>query len=510
MPKHVLAIRRPALDADRKIDNKLNSKLASAISSIPSLDNLTMKKTRSKIAMLILIGVATNAQADNSKRIAQFISDYSKTYVQLGLGGEMDLSYQTQIKRFLQSKNLSQQTVFFDQLERRSTAIKKALKFAPGSTPVNSCQALQMEQIDFEITLHQKKLRLIKRYQALGKQAFLSDQGLAKSSLGKQWYALLSKAWLTTDSAPTQLMAMGQSELGRAQERYREVQARMGYAGRDAAFLAYLNSPTFQYAEGSTPQADYEAKQAIVNQHLPKLFLENKIQAPQIKASHHGAALPVDGYYEPEEQTFYFNRSKSHYQKRDIDWLLLHESTPGHHYQSRYAIELAACPQALPHGFYSAYAEGWGAYVEEFGKELGLFQQDADELGAIEWDLVRSIRVILDVGINYYNWSEQEAKLFWQTQLPMLPHLAEREINRVRIWPAQAITYKLGAVKFRQLREAEQQRLGSRFDIREFHHRVLKFGPLPLSILDQVLAHDAPSSKNVDMTFRIARSTKSQ
>lgn len=124
--------------------------------------------------------------------------------------------------------------------------------------------------------------------------------------------------------------------------------------------------------------------------------------------------------------------------------------------------------------------------MEEFGRELGLFQQDADELGAVEWDLVRSIRVILDVGINYFDWDEARAKALWHSKLPMLPALAEREINRVRNWPAQAITYKLGAVKFRALKEVEKQRLDSHFDIRQFHHQMLKFGPLPISMLENL------------------------
>ncbi|MBY0573770.1 MAG: DUF885 domain-containing protein [Undibacterium sp.] len=453
-----------------------------------------MKKTQTILTPLLLClftgltSVATNSFANETDRIDQFIANYSKTYVRLGLDGEMDLSYQKQIKLFLESKTLPQQTAFFQQLKKQSTAIKQS----PVLKQASSCQALQLQQIDFEIELHQEKLALIKRYQALGTQAHISDQGLAKSSLGKAWYALLRKAWLTTDSQPEQLMEMGKSELKHAQERYLSLQTRMGYAGRDTEFFSYLQSAAFDYPDGSTPQADYEHRQAIIEQHMTTLFFPNSIHAPHIKASTQGAALPVDGYYEPEEKTFYFNRSKSHYQRRDIDWLLLHESTPGHHYQSRYAIEQAACPTPLPHGFYSAYAEGWGAYVETLGKELGLFQQDADELGAVEWDLVRSIRVILDVGINYLAWSEQDAKDFWQTQLPMLPALADREIKRVRNWPAQAITYKLGAVKFRQLREAEQQRLGKNFDLRQFHHSMLKFGPLPIAILDQVLVRDTP------------------
>lgn len=117
-------------------------------------------------------------------------------------------------------------------------------------------------------------------------------------------------------------------------------------------------SPVFRQFGKKAPQADYEKRQAIVIQNLHKLFLPNAFQPPQIKASTLGAALPIDGYYELDEQTFYFNKAKSHYERRNVDFLLLYESTPGHHYQSRYGIEQATCTNKLPHGSYSAYAEG--------------------------------------------------------------------------------------------------------------------------------------------------------
>ncbi len=407
--------------------------------------------------------------------VEQFITRYSKTYTELGLGGDMALSYIKNIQHIVQSSDLPRQQALFDELSQQL----QALDPAAGS----NCQRLQLRQIAFELALQQQKLALLRSYLALGERAVLSDQGLAKTSLGKDWYAFLRQAWLTMDSSPEALMAMGRSELERALARYQALQARMGYAGRDQAFADYLAGPAFSYPPGQTPQADYEARQAIVYQNMQKLFMPTAIAPPQIRSSNLGAALPVDGYYEPDESIFYFNRAQATYGRRNIDWLLLHESTPGHHYQSRYALEQRGCPVGLPHGFYSAFAEGWGAYVEEFGSELGLFQQDSDALGAVEWDLVRSIRVVLDVGINAFDWSEQQAQDFWRSKLPMLPHLAEREITRVRNWPAQAITYKQGAVMLRQLREAARAREGAAFDIRVFHDKVLKHGPLPLALL---------------------------
>lgn len=122
---------------------------------------------------------------------------------------------------------------------------------------------------------------------------------------------------------------MGNTELDRALEHYRRLQKNMGYEGRDAEFAVYLNEPVFQYEDGTTRQADYEKRQATVYQNIGKLFLPNGVQPPAILASNRGMSFPVDGYYLPEEGAFYFNKAKSHYDRRSLNWLLLHESTPG-------------------------------------------------------------------------------------------------------------------------------------------------------------------------------------
>lgn len=414
----------------------------------------------------------------------EHIASYSKSFTGLGLGGDVDLAYQKQITKIKNEKNREAQTRFVEKLAQQ----RKQLALAGMLQEANSCQQVQLAIIDFEAQLIKDKLAIVKAYQSKGKQVVLSDQGLAASSMGKEWYQFLRKTWLSTDISPEDLIKMGHAELDRGLAHYHRLQKNMGYEGRDAEFSAYLNSSTFQYPDGTTPQADYEQRQATVYRNIGKLFLPNDVQPPAIRASNRGMSFPVDGYYLPEEGAFYFNKAKSHYDRRSLDWLLLHESTPGHHFQNRYAPKQSACATAIPHSFYSAFIEGWAAYVEEYGHELGLYQTDADELGAVEWNLVRSIRVVLDVGINHFDWSEQQAKDLWQSKLPMLPSLADREISRVRNWPAQAITYKLGAVKFRELREQQKKRLGPQFDIRQFHHDVLKYGPVPLNMLDQMMA----------------------
>lgn len=426
-------------------------------------------------------GVAAGANAVPEQQIARFIDAYVRSYTELGLGKEMELSYVKQIRALVEHTDAARERRALDALTRQYETLD-----LPATDP---CQQLQLRQIEFELALERQKLNLLDAYLALGSKAVLSDAGLAQTTMGKQWYAYLRKAWLTMDTAPEDLMEMGRRELDQALLRYRALQARMGYAGRDVAFAAYLDGPAGRYPQGVTPQADYEARQAIIYRNLDRLFVPVTITPPQIRPSDLGAAFPVDGYYEPDQATFFYNNAKPRYDRRNIDWLLLHESTPGHHFQGRYALAQRACPVDLPHSFYSAYVEGWGAYVEQYGAELGLFKTASDELGAVEWNLVRSIRVVLDIGINNDGWSDEQARAYWRSALPMLPALAEREIARVRNWPAQAITYKLGAVMLGQLRDAEREREGAKFDIRPFHDRVLRNGPLPLDILAEIVAH---------------------
>src|SRR5690606_30874384 len=131
---------------------------------------------------------------------------------------------------------------------------------------------------------------------------------------------------------------------------------------------------------------------------------------------------------------------------------------------------------------YPAYREGWAAYCEEIGKEIGLYQNSFDYLGKLEWDLVRSVRVVLDIGLNYYGWTDEEALRFWKENIVNQDQIAMREIERMKRWPAQVLTYKIGAARILELREKRERQLGAEFDIKDFHDKILKTGPVPLSL----------------------------
>lgn len=419
-------------------------------------------------------GATENTPAMGKSAFADLIQDYASGYEKLGIP-DLQLSYVENLRALVGNTDIARERTFFSKMRQRLALLDLA--------QANSCQALALREIQFESDLNLQKLSLLDKFVNGGGQRDISESGLYSMRMGKEWYAYFLKRWLTVDTTPEELMSFGKQELTTALGRYRALQAKMGYAGRDQEFYAYLKGEQFYYPGDQTPQSEYEARQAIVYHNLGKLFLPQAIEPASIKQSSRGAAMPADAYYETDERTFYFNKARQRFERRSIDWLLIHESTPGHHYQTSYARLANSCPTVLPRVFYAAYVEGWGAYVEEFGAQVGLYRQDSDELGAVEWDLVRSIRVVLDVGINYYGWSQQQAFEYWHQMLPMVPEIAEREITRVRNWPVQAIAYKMGAAEIRRVRSLSQERLGDQFDIRQFHDAVLRQGAVPLKLL---------------------------
>ena len=176
-------------------------------------------------------------------------------------------------------------------------------------------------------------------------------------------------------------------------------------------------------------QQAFERTGKIVLQNLSKLFNVQPAPELSIKRGSNEALAQTPGYY--DNNTFYYNLFNAPYNKRQVAWLFLHEAVPGHHYQL--AIENDISNTAVEQLFhYPGFAEGWAAYTEELGKELGAYQTIYDELGKWEWDLVRSVRVPLDVGINYYGWSDEKALAFWKEHIANQDAIALREINRIK------------------------------------------------------------------------------
>jgi uncharacterized protein (DUF885 family) len=161
-----------------------------------------------------------------------------------------------------------------------------------------------------------------------------------------------------------------------------------------------------------------------------------------------------------------------------------HEGIPGHHMQLSVAQQLTGLPKFRMHGGNSGYVEGWALYAEQLGKEVGLYQDPVSDYGRLTSELFRAVRLVIDTGIHAKGWSrDQVVEYFRKTGAVDEPTL-QAETDRYIAWPAQALSYKLGQLKFRELRERARQALGPKFDLRTFHDEMLSGGVLPLDMLD--------------------------
>jgi uncharacterized protein (DUF885 family) len=161
-----------------------------------------------------------------------------------------------------------------------------------------------------------------------------------------------------------------------------------------------------------------------------------------------------------------------------------HEGIPGHHMQLSVAQQMTSLPKFRQHAGNSGYTEGWALYSEQLGKEVGFYQDPVSDYGRLSSELFRAVRLVVDTGLHAQGWSRDQVVEFFRKYQPVDEPTIQSETDRYIAWPAQALSYKLGQLKFRELRSRAQQQLGSKFDIRSFHDEMLNGGVLPLDLLD--------------------------
>ena len=167
-----------------------------------------------------------------------------------------------------------------------------------------------------------------------------------------------------------------------------------------------------------------------------------------------------------------------------VESVAYHEGIPGHHMQLSVAQKLPDLPKFRRHGGNSGYVEGWALYSEQLGKEVGFYQDPVSDYGRLSSELFRAVRLVVDTGIHSQNWSRDQVVEFFRKYQPVDEPTIQSETDRYIAWPAQALSYKLGQLKFRELRERARQRLGAKFDIRTFHDEMLNGGTLPLDLIE--------------------------
>ena len=217
------------------------------------------------------------------------------------------------------------------------------------------------------------------------------------------------------------------------------------------------------------PKADYEIR---------------PVEAFRERSASNGSYTPasVDG---SRPGVFYLNTYEPTSRARfEMESLLIHEGSPGHHFQISIARELEHLPRLRRFGGYTAYAEGWGLYAETLGRELGLYTDPYQYFGFLSSELWRAIRLVLDTGIHAKGWTLEEAAEYARRNSARSETGIRSEVERFAAIPGQGLAYKVGEMKITELRRRAETRLGPAFDIKAFHRAVLEDGALPLDVLD--------------------------
>jgi uncharacterized protein (DUF885 family) len=170
--------------------------------------------------------------------------------------------------------------------------------------------------------------------------------------------------------------------------------------------------------------------------------------------------------------------------KWEMEALSMHESVPGHHLQIALAQELENVPEFRRYIGYSAFVEGWGLYAESLGEEMGFYSDPYSKFGQLAYEMWRAVRLVVDTGMHSMGWNRQQAIDYFRDHTGKTDQDVTVEVDRYIVWPGQALAYKLGQLKIRELRRAAEAQLGAKFNIRKFHDAVLENGAVPLNVLE--------------------------
>lgn len=399
-----------------------------------------------------------------------FCNDFVAGYTELHLP-QLELSYTSGLEHIGTAADVHKQLTFFEKVKTGLSAFK--------ADQLSEPEKVDYQLISYETGLNLERIKLEQDW-LKNKPAVIPAGGIITIPNGKAWYVYLLKRWVSTSATPDEIYQFGLTEVSRVKKHIEAIRLQTGLSEDD--FYKHLNDPSFFISDPKVVQQSFENTKAVIYANLPKLFNNTNIAPLKIVKGESRQLAQTPGYY--DNNAFYYNLFDKPYNKRQVDWLFMHEGVPGHHYQA--SMEAQTKTSAVQQLFYyMGFAEGWAAYTEELGKQLGVYQTPYDELGKWEWDIVRSVRVPLDVALNYYGWTDEQALAFWKKNIRGQDDIAMREIARMRRWPAQVVTYKYGALQILHWKEELQQKQGAQFNIRDFHSRVLDHGSLPLFMVKE-------------------------
>jgi uncharacterized protein (DUF885 family) len=318
--------------------------------------------------------------------------------------------------------------------------------------------------------------------------------GAAALPQGREFYRYRVRHFTTLDIHPEEVHQLGLNEVARIRAEMEGVIDKVEFTGSFSDFLAFLRTDERFYAKtGDQLQKEIAYVLKRMDGQLPRLFstlprmpygirVVPEYIAPRTTAAYYsrpaGDGTRAGFYY---INTFNL-KGRPLYQ---VEALSLHEAVPGHHLQIALQQELEGIPKFRRYAGFTAFVEGWALYAERLGLEVGFYKDPYSDFGRLSYEMWRACRLVVDTGMHYLGWTRKQAIDFMKENTALSLHNIVAEVDRYISWPGQALAYKMGELKIRELRSRAEETLGERFDVRSFHDAVLRSGAVPLDVLER-------------------------
>jgi uncharacterized protein (DUF885 family) len=314
-----------------------------------------------------------------------------------------------------------------------------------------------------------------------------AQPGIASIKGGLDYYKYTVNYYTTTNATPKQIHELGLKEVARIKAQMQSIIDEVGFDGSYSEFLEFLATDEQFYA---TDPQDLLEKTAFITQKmygkLPTYFGHLPRNTFTIKGSASRGAFYMPPPDNRSPGTYFLASTPKLQPLYNLEALSLHEAIPGHHLQNAIAMELDV-PEFRRTLSHSAFGEGWALYTERLGKEAGFYQSPYSDFGRLGYEMWRAVRLVVDTGIHAFGWSRQKAIDYLADHTALPQSAVEDQIDRYISWPGQALSYKMGEIKIRELRAKAEKQLGAQFDIRSFHDTVIGQGSLPMAVLEDVI-----------------------
>lgn len=401
-------------------------------------------------------------------------------------------------------------TAFQKSMEHVIGQVETFTKFTPEGNPLfspllkKSGKLSEEEKEDMKNTVREAISSRVtpayeKLYHYLSKEYLRHSrkrEGIWSLPEGNDLYRLYVKYHTTTDLSPEEIHEIGRSEVERISREIKKIIKKTGHSGSIREFALLLKGKKDLYPKHAREILDdYRDILSRMDRRLPEFFGKLPRATYDIKEieQYREQAAPAAYYYPPPQDFsrpgyFYVNTYKPEQRPRFVmEALSYHEAVPGHHLQIATMQERKDIPDFRRYEGSTAFIEGWALYAEKLSKEMGFYQEDYSEYGRLTFEIWRAARLVVDTGIHVYQWSRDRSIQYCREHTGLEDHEIGVEVDRYIAMPGQALAYKIGELKILELREKAREILGSGFDIKDFHDRLLENGALPLHILEKTM-----------------------